>query len=100
MIAAVHDGAEAGAAHTPTISLSVEYFAPVPEGALVEAEVDLVRKTASMFFVQSLMSDGERRIGRASAIYRNQSHTEEARLLTLPPCKNICRASFKERVCN
>src|SRR3546814_8070470 len=29
MIAAVHDGAEAGAAHTPTISLSVESFAPV-----------------------------------------------------------------------
>jgi uncharacterized protein (TIGR00369 family) len=79
MIAAVHDGVEAGAAHTPTISLSVEYFAPVPEGALVEAEVDLVRKTASMIFVQSLMSVGERRIGRASAIYRNPSRSGEAR---------------------
>ena len=48
MIVAVHEGAEVGAPHTPTISLSIEYFAPVPQGALVEAEVDLVRTTASM----------------------------------------------------
>ncbi|MDR6834101.1 MULTISPECIES: PaaI family thioesterase [unclassified Sphingopyxis] len=79
MIVAVHDGAEAGAPHTPTISLSIEYFAPVPQGALVEAVVDLVRTTASMIFVQSLMSVGERRIGRASAIYRNPSYSGEAR---------------------
>lgn len=79
MIVAVHEGAEVGAPHTPTISLSIEYFAPVPQGALVEAEVDLVRTTASMIFVQALMSVGERRIGRASAIYRNPPRSGEAR---------------------
>jgi len=78
MIVAVHEGAAIGAPHMPTISLSIEYFAPVPEGALVEAEVDLVRTTASMIFVQALMSVGERRIGRASAIYRNPPRSGEA----------------------
>lgn len=79
MIVAVHDGAEAGAPHTPTISLSVDFFAPVSSGVLVEAKVDLVRTTRSMIFVQSLMSVGDRRIGRASAIYRNPSPSGEAR---------------------
>src|SRR3546814_10367292 len=83
MIAAVHDGAEAGAAHTPTISLSVEYFAPVPEGALVEAEVDLVRKTASMIFrseehtseLQSLMRSSYAVFCLKKKITINQSPT-------------------------
>jgi uncharacterized protein (TIGR00369 family) len=71
MIAAVHAGAEAGAPHTPTISLTVDYFAPVFVGSTVIADVTLVRTTRSMIFVQSVMTVEGRSIGRASAIYRN-----------------------------
>ena len=77
MIVAVHAGAEAGAPHTPTISLSIDYFAPVSAGSTVVADVTLVRKTRSMIFVQSLMSVEGRSIARASAIYRNPAPSGE-----------------------
>ncbi len=70
MIVAVWSGAESGEAHTPTITLSVDFFAPARLGDLVEAEVELVNKTRTMLFVQSLVSVEGRKIGRASAIYR------------------------------
>jgi len=77
MIVAVHAGAEAGAPHTPTISLSVDYFAPVFVGSTVTADVTLVRTTRSMIFVQSLMTVDARSVGRASAIYRNPAIQEK-----------------------
>ena len=70
MIVAVWPGCESGAAHTPTITLSVDYFAPAQLGELVEAQIELMNQTRTMLFVQSLITVAGRRIGRASAIYR------------------------------
>lgn len=79
MIVAVWPGCESGAAHTPTITLSVDYFAPAPLGALVEAQVELMNQTRTMLFVQSLLTVEGRRIGRASAIYRKPESSGETR---------------------
>lgn len=73
MIVAVHAGAESGQPHTPTITLTVDYLAPVTVGELVEAEVQLVKSTRTMLFVQSLMTANGSIVARASAIYRNPS---------------------------
>jgi uncharacterized protein (TIGR00369 family) len=70
-LVAYRDGAESGAAHCPTISLSVDYIAPIPVGAWVEAHVTLVKATRSMLFIQSLMSVDGAPVARSSAIYRN-----------------------------
>jgi uncharacterized protein (TIGR00369 family) len=77
MIVAVWPGAESGQAHTPTITLTTDFFAPAPLGAWVEADVELTRQTRTMLFVQSVMSVDGRRIGRASAIYRNPASSGE-----------------------
>src|SRR3546814_409704 len=76
MIAAVHAGAESGQAHTPTITLTVDYLAPVAVGELVEADVQLVKSTRTMLFVQSLMIANGKIVARASAIYRNPGNQE------------------------
>ena len=58
--------------HTPTISLSVDYLAPIALGAWLEAEVTLSKQTQTMLFTQALMTvDGET-VARSSAIYRNR----------------------------
>lgn len=57
--------------HNPTISLSVDYLAPAPVGAWVEAEISLVRKTRTLIFVQSLMTVDGDPVARSTAIYRN-----------------------------
>ena len=61
--------------YSPTISLTVDYFAPVPVGAWVEASVLLAKLTRTMMFTQANLSvDGEL-VARSSAIYRNgRSH--------------------------
>lgn len=54
----------------PTINLSIDYLAPVPLGAWVEASVTLVKRTRTMLFTQAIMTvDGEP-VARSSAIYR------------------------------
>lgn len=75
MIVAVWPGCESGEAHTPTITLSVDYFAPARPGDLVEAQIELVNQTRTMLFVQSLLTVEGRRIGRASAIYRKPENS-------------------------
>lgn len=77
MIVAVWPGCESGEAHTPTITLSIDYFAPAPHGALVEAQIELVNQTRTMLFVQSLLTIDARRIARASAIYRKPANSGE-----------------------
>ena len=79
MIAAVWAGAGTGEAHTPTITLSVDYFAPAPLGALVEAQIELANQTRTMFFVQSFLTVDGRRIGRASAIYRKPNSSGDTK---------------------
>ena len=69
-VAAIRDRAFDGTAHSPTISLTIDYLASVPLGALVEMEVTLVRRTRTMLFTQALlMVDGEN-VARSNAIYR------------------------------
>jgi uncharacterized protein (TIGR00369 family) len=70
-IVAVHEGAEAGKPHTPTITLTVDYLVGIPVGALVEAQVTLVKATRTMLFTQSLMTVDGAIVARSSAIYRN-----------------------------
>jgi uncharacterized protein (TIGR00369 family) len=57
--------------HTPTISLSVDYLAPVPVGAWLVADVTLLKVTRTMIFTQAVMTVGERVVARTNAIYRN-----------------------------
>lgn len=57
--------------HMPTISLTVDYLAPAPLGAWIEAVVSCQKTTRTMVFTQALITvDGEV-VARSSAIYRN-----------------------------
>jgi uncharacterized protein (TIGR00369 family) len=58
------------AGHTPTISLRVDYIAPVRAGQLVEMAVTLVRNTRSMLFTQAILCASGDSVGRTDAIYR------------------------------
>ncbi|MDB5577846.1 MAG: thioesterase superfamily protein [Bradyrhizobium sp.] len=57
--------------HKPTISLSIDYLAPPPLGAWVEAEVTCPKVTRSMVFTQALITADGEIVARSSAIYRN-----------------------------
>ncbi|MET0546387.1 MAG: PaaI family thioesterase [Caulobacterales bacterium] len=59
--------------HKPTISLSVDYFAPIELGSWVEAKVIVERETRSMVFTQAHISVGGRPVARATAIYHNRA---------------------------
>ena len=62
-------------AHLPTISLSVDYLAPIPCGAWVEAEVAIDRLTRTMIFTRALITAAGSVSARSSAIYRNITRT-------------------------
>lgn len=66
---------ESGASHCPTISLSVDYLAPAPTGAWVEAAITLVKQTRTMLFTQAIMTVDGRPVARSSAIYRIRDET-------------------------
>jgi acyl-coenzyme A thioesterase PaaI-like protein len=66
-----------GTNHRPTISLSIDYMAPVPIGSWVEAQVSLSRETRSMVFTQTIVTVEGRAVARSSAIYSNT--TQEPR---------------------
>lgn len=74
---AVRAGREEGKPHTPTISLSIDYLAPATIGDWVEAEVQLIRETRTLIFVQSVMRVGDKPVARTSAIYRNYQASGE-----------------------
>ncbi|MEH2492707.1 PaaI family thioesterase [Bradyrhizobium sp. AZCC 2230] len=59
--------------HTPTISLSVDYIAPAPLGAWVEANVILIKETKSLIFTQALITTNGEPVARANVTYRNYS---------------------------
>ena len=69
-VAVVRDSIPALIGHTPTISLKIDYIAPVPIGELIEMQVTLVRYTRSMLFTQGIMTVGGTTVGRTDAIYR------------------------------
>jgi acyl-coenzyme A thioesterase PaaI-like protein len=60
--------------HQPTISLAIDYLAPAPLGAWVEAAVTLVKRTRSLIFTQALITADGVIVGRSHAIYRNYGH--------------------------
>lgn len=57
-------------AHTPTISLSVDYLAPAQCGDWLEMHVKAQQRTGRMLFTRAEVYAGERLIGRSNAIYR------------------------------
>ena len=63
--------------HTPTISLSVDYLAPVAIGAWLEAEVTLSKQTPTMLFTQALMTVDDETVARSSAnLSQQRAYTE------------------------
>ena len=62
---------EARDAHTPTITLSVDFLAPPLIGDWVVAQVELVRKTRSMIVTQAIAKIGDRVVARSNMIYSN-----------------------------
>ena len=74
-IAAVIAGAPGTAeGHQPTINLSIDYLAPAPLGAWIEAEVTLIKKTQTLIFTQALILSDGAVVARSNAIYRNYGH--------------------------
>jgi acyl-coenzyme A thioesterase PaaI-like protein len=69
--AIVRSGLIATERHTPTISLSVDYIAPAPLGAWVEANVILIKETKLMIFTQAFITANGQTVARANATYRN-----------------------------
>jgi uncharacterized protein (TIGR00369 family) len=57
--------------HMPTISLTVDYLAPSPLGAWIEAVVSCQKATRTMVFTQALITADGEVVARSSAIYRN-----------------------------
>lgn len=54
----------------PTVNLSIDYLAPAPLGAWVEAIVRIDRLTSTLAFTHVTLHVGETMILRASAVYR------------------------------
>jgi uncharacterized protein (TIGR00369 family) len=71
--AIVHSGQLSAAHHMPTINLSVDYIAPAPLGAWVEAAVMLIRTTRRLVFTQTLITVDGKTVARANASYRNHA---------------------------
>ena len=67
---AVHDPEQEGVSHAPTISLTIDYIAPVPLGSLVEMHVELARRTRTLIFTQGLMTVGDNVVARTHGIFR------------------------------
>ena len=61
----------AARAHTPTITLSVDFLAPPKVGDWLMAEVLHVKTTRTMIVTQALAKVGDRVVARSSAIYSN-----------------------------
>lgn len=66
-------GPKAYDVHRATISLTVDFFAPVAPGAWVEAEVACPKATRSMVFTQAVITADGDIVARTSGIYRNAS---------------------------
>ena len=59
------------AAHTPTITLSVDYLAPAPVGKWVVLSANVLRTTRTLIFTQAVVTIDDVPVARSSAIYRN-----------------------------
>ncbi|WP_417722500.1 PaaI family thioesterase [Salipiger sp.] len=63
-------GDHSGAA--PTITLAIDFLAPVREGDWVEARPEITRDTRSLTFFQALMRVEEETVARCNGIYKKR----------------------------
>lgn len=68
---AVRDYSGEAGDHTPTVTLSVDYLAPAPQGSWIRADVLLLKTTRSLIFTEATMLVDDEVIARSNAIYRN-----------------------------
>jgi uncharacterized protein (TIGR00369 family) len=54
----------------PTISLQIDYLAPSPLGAWVQGEADVLRTTATLVFMQGLVTADGQPVSRASGVFK------------------------------
>ncbi|MEO7244253.1 MAG: PaaI family thioesterase [Rubrivivax sp.] len=54
----------------PTISLQIDYLAPTPLGAWVQGEAEVLRTTASLVFIQGLVSADGVPVARTSGLFK------------------------------
>ncbi len=73
-IIAVRRGSELRTEHHPTISLTIDFLAPVRAGDWLESETVVDRTTNTLIFIRSLMHVGGNPVARSSAVYRNIQH--------------------------
>ena len=59
------------AKHTPTITLSVDYLAPAPEGAWILLSGRVLRTTRTLIFTEATVTVDGDVVARSNAIYRN-----------------------------
>lgn len=55
---------------TPTISLSLDFLAPVLLGQWIQADTELVKSTRTMLFTQSIVRADDASVLRCNAIYK------------------------------
>jgi len=70
---AVSDYTAGTSAHTPTVTLTIDYIGSTPEGSWLVMDVTLLRTTRTLIFTQAVLSVDGRTVARSSAIYRNFS---------------------------
>lgn len=58
------------AVKTPTVTMSVDYVAPVRLGTWVEAAPELVARTRSLLNIHAFLTANGERVGRANCIYK------------------------------
>jgi acyl-coenzyme A thioesterase PaaI-like protein len=64
-----------------TITLSLDYLAPVRVGAWVEGSASVLRRTGSLVFIQGVASSSGELLLRASGVYKVVSRPSEPRTI-------------------
>jgi uncharacterized protein (TIGR00369 family) len=62
--------AEVGLRFLPTVSLQIDYLAPVPLGAWVQAEAQILRTTRTLVFAQALVTADDAPAARVSGVFK------------------------------
>jgi uncharacterized protein (TIGR00369 family) len=65
-----HKSAEVGLRFLPTISLQIDYLAPVALGAWVQGEAQILRTTRSLVFAQGLVTADGAPVARVSGVFK------------------------------
>ena len=60
----------------PTVSMTCDYLAPVPEGAWVEGRVQVLRATRNLLFASGLLEVGGEAVLRASGVMKLAAETD------------------------